>query len=342
MRLKKKMIRTITLISDFIYHWGHKQRALRILKTLEEQLSWKLTRSLKKDITQYSIKKFGSRKYRYWLWVYTAYNMEFKEGWIPDNYFGKIFLKNVNNSYTGLSVMRTLQKQILYSSRFPDAYYILRGLLYNSSMKETSWESFFQEVEMGKVFYIKSNLSSQGNGIKKIHKENLKQFEFSGFIDSVIQNEVIQHDWFEKIMPNSLVTIRITTTKDKNGRISFGAATLRLGRFQDQFIKSDSSIRVAIIDMDGTLDKHGIDSNWFFLNKHPDTNFEFYNQKVPFFSKAVEVCLESHRKIPHISVIGFDVAIDRFGEVFILEFNSGHTDIKFHEASTGPFLMNII
>jgi hypothetical protein len=195
------------------------------------------------------------------------------------------------------------------------------------------WERFF---------YIKSNFSSRGNGIKKIYRENLKYFDFSGSIDSVIQKEVMQHDWFNKIMPNSVVTIRITTIKDKNGKISFGAATLRMGIFQDQFVKSDNSIKVAILDMDGTLDKYGVDSNWHLFNKHPDTNFEFYNQKVPFFSKAVYICNESHKKIPHLTVIGFDVAIDRFGEVFILEFNSAHPDIKFHEASTGPLLMNVI
>lgn len=327
---------------DFFYHWDHKYRALKILKTLEDQLSWKLSSSLKKFITKYSIERFGSRKYRYWLWVYTVFNKEFKVGWIPDNYFGNMFLRTVNDSYTRLSVMRTLQKQILQSSHFPDAYYVLRGLLYNSSMNLTSWKDLFDEVERGKKFYLKSNLSSQGNGIKKITKENLNQVDFSGLIDSVIQYEVIQHDWFDKIMPTSLVTVRITTIKDRQGKISFGAATLRIASINDKFVKSDSSIRVAILDLYGTLAKYGINSNWFLFDKHPDTKFEFSDQRIPFFSKAVEVCLECHKKIPHISVIGFDVAIDRLGEVFILEFNSGHTDIKFHEASTGPFLMNVI
>ena len=68
----------------------------------------------------------------------------------------------------------------------------------------------------------------------------------------------------------------------------------------------------------------------------PDTGFIFENKQVPKFNEAVKLCEALHGGIPQLAIIGWDIAIDANERVKILEWNTGHCDIKFSEAMTGP------
>ena len=69
---------------------------------------------------------------------------------------------------------------------------------------------------------------------------------------------------------------------------------------------------------------------------HPDTGFSFKNRHIPKFKEAIEVCLELHNKVPHFTIIGWDVTVDDSEKIKILEWNGDGCDIKFSEATTGP------
>ncbi len=85
----------------------------------------------------------------------------------------------------------------------------------------------------------------------------------------------------------------------------------------------------------------GIDPSWQRHLRHPDSGFEFAGQRVPHFKKAVAECEKLHTKIPHFSIIGWDVSTMNSGEVRIMEWNAFHPDIKFSEASTGPCFFDL-
>ena len=76
--------------------------------------------------------------------------------------------------------------------------------------------------------------------------------------------------------------------------------------------------------------------NWEQYSEHPDSGFAFAGQMIPNFPIAVAECEKIHRKLPNFAIIGWDVSITENGEVGIIEWNAGHPDIKFSEATTGP------
>jgi len=63
---------------------------------------------MRSTIDDYALEILGSKMYAPWLYVYTAYNQEFKEGWIPDNYFGYIVAPIVNKGLGSLAATKTL------------------------------------------------------------------------------------------------------------------------------------------------------------------------------------------------------------------------------------------
>ena len=142
------------------------------------------------------------------------------------------------------------------------------------------------------------------------------------------------------MIAGSVATIRLTTVRDQSGRIDLRAAYLRLGRSDTEWIKSDNSVRVAI-DSTGELDSCGYTQDWRRWKYHPDTGYSFKDTRIPKFREAVDVCIALHGKVPHFTIIGWDVTLDNIEQIKVLEWNSNHCDIKFSEASTGPCFVGL-
>ena len=53
------------------------------------------------------------------------------------------------------------------------------------------------------------------------------------------------------------------------------------------------------------------------------------------------MCIELHKKVPHITIIGWDMAICDDETTKVIEWNAKHCDIKFSEASTGPCFLGL-
>ena len=137
-------------------------------------------------------------------------------------------------------------------------------------------------------------------------------------------------------MPNSVATLRFTTVLHSTGDASVRACYLRLGRIKDTHVKSSSQIRVPVNIRTGELDPTGHLHNWVPIKSHPDTSVAFANQTVPFFGDCLSVVLNLQKSFPFVQCIGWDTVVDREGQVQIMEWNGGHNDIKYSEATQGP------
>lgn len=341
MRKFKKLVKdsaknSIEKIVEIRYHQSHKNEAFKALQNIEQDTGFILTDKQKKLINDYSIEILGSKVYAYWLYVYTAFKGEFSEGWIPDNYYDRVVLPKINKDYRNIATIKTLSKKLVGSDLFPDKFYLIDGNLYDENYNIISFKELYDEIESGSELFIKKDESHQGKGVLKLHKGNFNKEAIQSFGNSVIQEAIIQHPWFDSITPESVATIRITTTKETDGSTKMRAGYLRVGTGDNQFVQSSTAIKIPIIDQDGSLDDYGVDPNWRRIQYHPDTGFVFANKKIPYFSKAVKVCEKLHQKIPHFTIIGWDISITENGDIKIIELNARHPGIKFSEASTGP------
>jgi hypothetical protein len=340
--LRKWTSKALDVRGAYRYHKKHKEEAERAVSVIEAHNSQKLTPALRKMADEYANDVFGSTRYAPWLYVYSLVSGQFKEGWIPDNFFGRAVYPRVNRDLMVVTGLKSFSNVVLKTEALPDIGYYFGGNFYNRDFAVTDPSILRAQCgsAKGKLF-VKKDRSSRGEGIIVLPVEQLTEERFSRIGDCVIQLPITQNEFFEEMIAGSVATIRVTTVKDQTGRIDVRAAYLRLGRSNTEWVQSDNQIRVAITNCAGDLDNFGYTQDWRRWECHPDTGYSFKNARIPKFKEAIDLCVALHNKVPHFTIIGWDATIDNADQIKIMEWNSNHPDIKFSEASTGPCFMGL-
>ena len=107
------------------YHAGrrvsnHKKSAYAILKSIEA-VKGKTDPKLIKLSNEYALDVLGRKEFSPWLYVYSAIAQTFKDGWIPDDYYGKIVVPKLKGNYGDISNYNALTKRLFKSEFFPFA-----------------------------------------------------------------------------------------------------------------------------------------------------------------------------------------------------------------------------
>ncbi|TDK46599.1 sugar-transfer associated ATP-grasp domain-containing protein [Algoriphagus formosus] len=290
-----------------------------------------------KACNDYAQDVLGSKAFSPWLQVYTTFRGEFLEGWIPDNYMGRVISPGLNGHFENLSVYKTLSKRILETDLMPDLAYFVKGSWVLVSGEPVSLNEVKSACFEDYPFvFIKRDFSFQGNGVIKLSPDDFDEFDFGSFGDSVIQAPIFQHSILNELSPNAVATIRITTLKQQGKQAKNILSGLRVGQKGMDIIDSKSSIRVPIFLESGEFYSKGITAEWETLESHPESGIKFKGKSIPFYSKIVKSCEQLHNRIPHLQLIGWDVSVTDSGEIKLIEWNTGHPGIIYTEPTTGP------
>lgn len=321
--------------SERAYHSRSNKLALKTLKEIESE-NGKTDSKLIKLSDEYASDILGWKGYAPWLYVYSAMNQKFKEGWVPDNYFGKVVAPKLKGNYGVIADYNALTSHLFKSSSFPICVYYTNGLWISPEQKIlTDKEVLEYASKESDDFVYKTDKSRRGLGIYFIKKENLDIDELKVLGNGVLQKYINQHSFFQEIMPNSVATLRLTSVIDDEGIVSVRAGFLRIGRTSDTHVKSTSHIRIPVDVSTGALDNFGYTS-WTKIKSHPDTDFIFENKQIPYFDRILETVINLHKMIPFARTVGWDVVVDKSNNVQVMEWNGSHHDVKFSEATQGP------
>ena len=211
--------------------------------------------------------------------------MNSKKDGFQITFFGRLVSPEINKKLGVISEFKTFSNVVLKSEALPDLGYYIDGVFYNKEFSITNLEEFRREISSRKQFnvFLKKDGSGQGKGVERVKVENFSEKKFESFGNCVIQSQLEQHEFFNDIVSGPLATVRITTVKDKLGKIGMRAAYLRFGRKGESWVQSKSHVRVAIVDDSGCLDEFGYTPDWRRWQYHPDTNFAFSNHRIPDF-----------------------------------------------------------
>lgn len=316
------------------YHKFQKKYALQTLEVIEKEQG-KLSEDIIKECDRYATDHLGDIKYAPWLYVYAAIQGEFKKGWLPNNYYPEVVIKEVEGIFSLQSEMKPLTNRVLRTTKLPDLLYVHAGLFiepvnYQVISDNEAFELLFNDQD---EVIFKSNNSMEGDGIKFYEKRSWNKKDIkkeSGVFQSVIK----QHDIFNQIFPHPGATIRLTTALNSEGKATVRAACLRLGRKDDasKHVKSSNSIRVAIDIKTGELFTTGYMADWSSTKTHPDTGVAFEGFSIPSFHEACREVESLHNNYPFVQSIGWDVSINEDEGIEIMEWNSAHNSLSFAEA----------
>jgi len=333
---RKKIKEIVQRYLTYEYHKALNDSANKTLKSIES-VKGKTDPKMIRLSNEYASDVLGWKGYAPWLYVYCAVSDSFKEGWIPDNYYGKIVVPALKGDYGKIANLKSLTNILFHEPLFPDRAYYANGLFFSTNYEVLSPEKVKEHVfkDSDKIAFKLDN-SVRGWGISFFEKSGFDVDKIKKLGNGVIQAYINQHDFFQEFMPNSVATIRLTTTVDDQGNCTVRACFLRIGRSIDTHINSESRISIPVDLKTGELYEQGFMPNWTTTDKHPDTGIRFAKRQIPHFDKCISTALSLHRSIPLARCIGWDMIVDHRNDVRIMEWNGNHNGIKFSEATQGP------
>jgi hypothetical protein len=306
-------------------------------------LQGKVLRSSDSKLAEdYARTVLGSLDFAPWLKLYTTYRGQFVEGWIPDNYLGRVVCPAINKEYRSLGKFKTLTKRIVNTESIPDLAYFIKGnwiTLEGETLSFSEMKTYLFDRQ--KEFFLKTDSSFQGKGVFKLDRKKFSELDYTKLGDFVIQEPIQQHPFFEEISPGVVATLRITTVKPYGKPAKNHLSALRIGVRGMDFIGPDHALRIPIWPNDGKFFDEVTNINWVPYERHPDTGVLFENQIIPHYDKVIQLCEQLHDQFAHFQLIGWDTTIDLNGNVKIMEWNTDEPGIVFSEVSTGPSFLGL-
>lgn len=309
-------------------------KAAQVLHTMTSHNGKSLTPALKKKADEYAVEVLGSRDHAPWLYAYSTMQGKFRDGWMPESFYHRAVVPRIAKDLGDISAMKSFSNILFRTNALPDLAYSIDGMCYDRDYRMISRAELTKLAQPHGSVFIKGDGGGAGNKIQRIGYEALADHAFSE--DCVVQSAIQPHPFFDEFVSGAVATLRINTAKTQQGSIEMRGARLRFGRSESAWLTSDKSVKVSIMDDDGTLDEFGYTPDWRAWPAHPDTGVPFAGRKVPAFAKAVELCRSLHAKLPHFALIGWDAAINREGKPELIEWNTSYTNISFQEALNGP------
>lgn len=295
-----------------------------------------LTRVLRQTCDEYAREVLGDGRHAAWLRVYSAANREFREGWIPDSYYGRVVVPRIKGQARKTFDRNSLGRFFFPGEVLPNLGSVINGVLMDANGQRLNVAEAVRSWSTGSGrLVVKKDGSMQGRGVQVIDAEALLKRPEILHDDAVIQRFVEQDPSLAEFH-DSVATLRLTTVINLAGDTELRAAYLRLGVGSDAFVRSASAVKCAVSLSSGTLSDRGYLPDWSTTDVHPSSGKMFSGFVIPSFSEASQLVHELHSRIPFLGCLGWDVSIGSDGRAWLLEVNAAHNDIKFSEATTGP------
>lgn len=306
------------------------------LKKIRSVYGQSLNQNLKRRCDEYARDILGKRRYAEWLYIYCMITESFKEGWIPDDYYGEIVTPKIKGMYGDISELNALQSALFGREHIPDLAYQTNGILLDADYRPVkNIGERLNSTQLATQIVFKKDKSMQGRGVE-ILAPPYCDAKLRSLGDGVFQKHIDQHDFFKSFHRESVATLRMTTVIEHDGTASLRAAYLRLGIGHETHVQSVSHIRVPVCSSTGRLYEEGYTVHWERIRAHPSTGTTFEGKTIPNFGACVDLALELQSKVAFARCVGWDMALDKDGRPIVMEWNGAHNDIKFSEATTGP------
>jgi hypothetical protein len=280
------------------------------------------------------VEVLGHKRFAPWLYVYTAVSGRFKEGWMPENYYGSVVVPKLQGRYGRAADLRGLNAVMLRSDAFPDVLAYANGIFFDTAYRfvppDAVKEHLFKEHERV-VFKLDNSL--QGRGIHFFTRESFSVEKVTRLGNGLFQRVIQPHRLFAKFAKRSVATLRITTVYKDSGEVSVRACHLRMGSGDETHVQSKTEIRVPINLESGSFHDIGYTAEYREIRVHPMSQAAFAGKVIPAFKACIRTVTELHQKAPYTRCIGWDVTVDEEEGVRLLEWNAEHNGIKFSEAT---------
>lgn len=235
------------------------------------------------------------------------------------------------NKVNGKKSIHVLRNKNILLERLQDD--LKRDFIY---LKVSDDNSIIQFIQKHARFVLKPNSQAGGRGVGVgwfdgqhvtiNYSNSIKQYTVEEFLSAWINEDVLleeyvkQHEALSKVYPLAVNTLRMHTITINNDVDIVLQHTIRFGSKMG-IIDFDHGLSLFVND-DGQLDKHAIEvlkgtGQIKIHTSHPDTGFIFKDYQLPFWSEIKQLVIDTAKKFPELSFVGWDIAISEEGPVII-------------------------
>ena len=278
-------------------------------------------------------KKTGKNKYIIFLDIIIC-GIKYQAGYMDYNLFEMynlnpkqrktIITRGINNSlvkkYNNLEYIKYFNNKLLFNKKFNK--YLSREWL---ELTTENFDEFEKFTKRHKEIIVKPLDQACGKGIEKIkvNKDNIKEV-YSNLLETkrtLIEEVAVQCKEISNLHPSSINTMRIVTLNKQ-----IVAAYLRIGNNGNVVDNFNHDGLAAPINIEtGVIDYVAIDKKGNLYDKHPITNENILNFKLPKWEQVKEFVIKASHEIPEMGYVGWDVCLGK-DTPFLIEANEfpGH------------------
>lgn len=226
----------------------------------------------------------------------------------------KKFYKIINYLNNPKYIM-ILSDKLIFNDIFKD--YLKRDYL---NLRMADFQEFKEFIKDKKVVFAKTPISEGGHGVSKIVLKDYcaekLYYELIKKGQVLVEEAISQSDVLNEINPNVVNSFRVITLVDQNGLVHLVNNALRINQDKNNVIGCSNDLYCSF-DKNGKIDGNVIDDYGNIYEYHPLTHKKFADVRIKDVSKAFEMCLEAHKRIPMLRYIGWDIAFTNKGPVLV-------------------------
>jgi hypothetical protein len=217
----------------------------------------------------------------------------------------------------------------------------IHGFYYINN-QQVSLEKAIEACSQFDAIVIKPSIGTAGGkGVKKILLEQEYSLQlqklFGEYKTNFIVQEILQqHPILAELNASSLNTIRVVTYMRPEEVVHL-SSVLRIGRLGSFTDNTTSGGMASGIDKSGKLKDFAINS-YGERYSIADNGMVLKGFQIPFYELILETVKNQHINLPHFRIVSWDIAVNKKGEIVIVEFNAMGQDINFHQILNGPLL----
>lgn len=345
-RIKLKLNQINESYGGYLSLLGSREKAKRYWVKIQVQNDRTVVdRRLLKKIKAYCRNVFGSASYWPWLAVYTELRGEFKEGWMPDEYYRFKFLSRMNpKKFMAFSEAKTIDYKLFNDSIIEPLFFRSNGQYCSKNGAVISKNEVYQVLDgLDEEVVIKPDMGHGGQGIEFNHAHDICLEAFPPETDILFQTVLKQHPTLNRLYSHSINTFRVLTFIDSEGIVNVKFIILRFGQGGNRVDNGVSGGGWVLVHVNGAVEPVAYDSQGIALGTHhPDTGIEYGKLEIPYLQKVVTLCKQMHRTFPYLRIIGWDVFVNEEGDAKLIEWNANYPGFWTIEAHFGPFFEDVI
>ena len=285
--------------------------------------------------------RFGKHYSPKWGWFYVARNGIDDVRYIP----ATLYYTNIDQHFNNKKLGWGFNDKNYYSVIFKDIKQpttLVRnigGLLFDAEYRQITIDRAISLISAASEIIYKPALESgSGRGIQFIKTsdtEAIRNILAGTDKDFTIQEVIEQHPALNSIHPGSVNSIRVASLLMDDG-VHILSSCLRMGAGASRVDNHHAGGMSSGINSDGTLQKYAYFLDGKKTDKHP-SGFVFDGFSVPSYDKIKDLVLNAHPRIGHFRLVGWDIAVDKYGDPVLIECNMRKNGIELHEFSNGPY-----